>query len=195
MKRRIIIAALGLALPAVARAQTFEGLEQGPDAGETFRRNALGLVSTELTSVSLFSSTESWWRVVRGKFRYKTSYTEFYQRIGRPDLAEQHERRSLVAYTMVWGGLAVMAGGGFLAYSDLRNDGFHTKAKVGVGMLAAGLTSALIGPHFWRPAISEEEAGQLISDYNKKLRLHLGLAPAERALVGPSLSLSLRGSW
>src|SRR5688572_10245921 len=183
MRHRIIsIAAVGLAVPALVRAQTFDGLEQGPDPGETFRLNALGLVRTELTSVGLFSSTERWWRVVRGKFRHKTSYTEFYQRVGRPDLAEQHESRSLVAYTMVWGGLAVMAGGGFLVYSDLHNDVIGTKAKVGAGMLAGGLISAMIGPRFWRPAISEDEAGQIVSDYNRKLQLHLGLAPAEHAL-------------
>jgi hypothetical protein len=67
---------------------------------------------------------------------------------------------------------------------------------VGLGLVVGGLVSAMVGSPLERPAVSEEDAARMVADYNRKLRVHLGLPPMEGAWrEGPLLGLSLRGPW
>ena len=61
-------------------------------------------------------------------------------------------------------------------------------------MLAGGLVATTVGSAIQPPLVSEEDAVQMINEYNRRLQLHLGLsamgtspAPARRPL-----GLSLR---
>ena len=64
----VFLAAVGLAAPARAQevAPIFDGLEAGPTPLETYKLNALAIVSHEVSSTSLFGGTSKWWRPVRG---------------------------------------------------------------------------------------------------------------------------------
>jgi hypothetical protein len=188
----IVLVALGLAAPARAQevAPLFDGLDPGATPIETYRLNALGIVSHELSSASLFGSTSKWWRPVRGKFRYATRYDDFFRKLGRADLAEQHEQRRLLSGVLHWGGAAVFVGGGVLLFTGVSDGGFPTRSKVGVGLLAAGALGYIVGGAIQPPLVSEEEAVAMANEYNRRLRLHLGLAVSDHAL-----GLTLRGPW
>ena len=205
MKRALGVALLvALVLGAgarVARAEdvrpSFEGLEAGSDPLATYKLNTFGLVSHEITSSSWFVFGGKWWRVTRGKFRVSTSYDDFFRALGRADLAEQHARRRAVAGTLIWGGLLAEIGGSVLFITGLSHDGFGSRARVGLGLLVGGFTARAIGATVQHPAISEEEATQMMADYNHRLRIHLGLEDLSLAPAGARTlrGITLRGSW
>jgi hypothetical protein len=197
MKVGWVAGCLLLALPASARAQDVPPLERGRDAIETWRLNALGIVTEEVSSTGLFSSTDRWWRPVRGKFRHATKYVDFFRLVGRQDLAEQYQQRRIVGETFYWGGLAAFAGGAVLAVLDLKDFNFNTRGKVGAGLAVGGLVSMMIGGRVERIAVSEEDALQMTKAYNEKLRLELGVQPLpqEARSARPLPGLALRGRW
>jgi hypothetical protein len=188
----VILAALGLATPARAQEVQpgFEGLEPGPTPLDTYKLNALEIVSQEISSgyPCLFGCTSSWWRPVRGKFRYATRYDDFFRVLGRADLAAQHDQHALISGIFFWSGAAVFVAGGVLLFTGLREGGFPTRAKVGVGLMLGGLIENGIGGAIQPPVLSEADAVALASEYNRRLRLHLGL-------TDHSLALTLRGPW
>jgi hypothetical protein len=192
---RLIVLAVVVGLAAPARAEeevrpTFAGLEAGPNPVETYKLNAFGIIRHEVSGSWswLFGST-SWWRPVRGKFRYATRYEDFYRALGRPDLAEQHENRRIVSNVLYYGGAATFVGGGVLLFTKL--DISATRAKVGLGMLAGGMVAYLVGGAIQPPLVSEEDAAAMTAEYNRRLRLHLGVTVDDHAAVG----LTLRGPW
>jgi hypothetical protein len=190
----LLLALVGLAGPARADElqPVFDGLDPGPTPLETYKLNALGIVSHEVSSAfpTLFGGTSKWWRPVRGKFRYATRYDEFFRKLGRADLADEHEQRWLVSGVLYWGGLATFVGGGVLLFTGTSDGGFPTRSKVGVGLMAGGLIANIVGGHIQPPLVSEEDALAMAAAYNRRLRLHLGLAVDDHARA-----LTLRGPW
>jgi hypothetical protein len=187
---RIVAALLCAALAASwgrpARAQAvqpdFTDLEAGPSAIETYRLNALGIVREE-TSASfptIFVGRSKWWRPIRGKFRYSTSYSDFFLKLGRDDLGAQHRHQYAVAATLFWGGFLVTVSGlglglwGFSTHHD-------TRGEVGLGMFAGGVVLTSIGSSVQPPLVSDEDAAAMAEAYNRKLQVHLGLAPVASA--------------
>jgi hypothetical protein len=202
----LVAVAFSAALPRAARAEdvggvrpTFEGLERGPDTGETYRLNALQIVSHEVSGVfpTLFVSPSKWWRPVRGKFRWATSYDDFYRKLGRPDLAAAHARRQVLSSTLFWGGLAAEVGGAVLFFTGL-GDGFSTRAKIGLGLFGGGLVVSTVGSVIQPPLVSEEDALRMANAYNRLLEQHLGL---EGGVVGAAgarrrtLGMTFRARW
>jgi hypothetical protein len=186
-----LVAVVGLALPARAEEikPAFDGLEPGITPLETYRLNELGIVREEISGRFLYIGRRSWWRPVRGKFRHATVYEDFYRKLGRPDLAEQNEQRSLVSGVFHYGGLAAVLGGGVLLFLGFKDEHF-TRVKVGAGVLGGGLVMTIVGAAIQPPLVSQEEAAAMTAEYNRRLRLHLGLAVEDHAL-----GLSLRGPW
>jgi hypothetical protein len=186
--------ALAVALPlglaaahargAEGTARAFDHLEPGPDGTETFRLNALGIVSEEVSGhfgTLVFGGRS--WRATRGKFRHATSYDDFFRMVGRDDLGAQHARRRALSGTLYWGGVAAEVGGLALFLSGLAGEA-RTRVEIGLGVFAGGLVASTVGASIAPPVISEEEALRLAEDYNQRLRVHLGLG-----------SVSLRGRF
>jgi hypothetical protein len=107
----------------------FEGLERAADAVETYRLNALEIVHEGMSGSfpTIFVGRSNWWRPVRGKFRYGTSYDDRIQ----------------------------------------------------------------------PPLLSEEDAVAMANEYNRRLRVYLGLAPVatDGGRDGRPFGLSLGGRW
>jgi len=161
----------------------------------------------------------TWSRPVEGKYRRPLSYGEFYDRVGRSDLADRYRsRRNVKIGLAVAGGVAFVAGfgaiiGQFLSNSnsfsscvdgnvfgrgpqtscDLQsgNEGYIAGGVlVGVGFI--GVMTGLILP--MQPA-QPYEAREMADQYNKKLRGELGLdrappTPAPTPAAGTTLTLA-----
>lgn len=202
-------AAGGLALLLVAQAPGaaaveealrpgFQQLEKGPDAAETFRLNALGIVSYQTSGAlpTLFIFGGSGWRATRGKFRHATSHEDFFRLLGRDDLAARHRTRRLVSGLLIWGGLAAEVAGGVLFFTGLYESGFNTRAKVGLGLFVGGFAASAVGATVQHPPFSEAEAVEMAGEYNRRLQLHLGLVPAlDAAARAPAPGLMASGRW
>ena len=176
----------------------FQGLEPGSSAIETFRLNSFELVSHEVSAwppTLVFGG--KWWRVTRGKFRNATSYDDFFRTVGRSDLADQYSRRRILSTSLIWGGLAAEVAGAVLFFTGLYEGGFQTRAKVGLAVFSGGFVASAIGGSIQHPAVSEEDALGMVSDYNRRLHLHLGLTADSTgdATRTPRLVARLRGRW
>jgi hypothetical protein len=174
----------------------FQALEPGSSPEETFRLNAFGLVSHEVSAwppTLVFGG--KWWRITRGKFRNATTYDDFFRTLGRPDLADQYQRRRVLSGALIWGGLAAEVTGVVLFVGGLYKSGFGTPAKVGLGLFAGGFVASAIGATIQHPALSQEEALGMVGDYNQRLRIHLGLSMDGTDLIRRPVTASLQGRW
>jgi hypothetical protein len=166
-------------------------LEQGETVQETFELNALSLVVVG----NPLSASGGPWRPVRGKYRWAMSYGEFYETVGRPDLAAQQTRRDVTSGILTWGGLAVGIGGGYLLIRGLGSEGFSTGAQVGLGLVIGGAASAVIGIFIDGAVISDREAGELADGYNhallRRLQSPRSMAPRSRGSLDSRWRLTL----
>jgi hypothetical protein len=189
----VLLMAVGLAAPARAEVVNplFEDLEPGATALQTYELNALSVAGEDAAPAlpTFFGGTGRWWRPVRGKFRRAVRYDQFFRALGRPDLAQQHREQRLVSGIFFWGGAAIFAGGAVVLFTGLRGGGFPTRARVGAGLMLGGLVENSIGGAIQPPLVSEADAAVLATEYNRHLRLHLGLADHG------ALGLTLRGPW
>jgi hypothetical protein len=173
----------------------FAGLEPAADAAETYRLNALEIVHEGMSGSfpTIFVGRSNWWRPVRGKFRYSTSFDDFFLKLGRDDLGGRDRHRRALSETLFWGGVLLGVGGLAVMFSGL-SAGRDTRAEVGVGMLGGGFVSTTIGSKIQPPLLSEEDADAMANEYNRRLRVYLGLAPVagdggrDRRPFGLSLS-------
>jgi hypothetical protein len=198
----LLCAALASSWAGPARSDevnpAFTDLEPGASAIETYRLNALGIVREEISSSfpTIFIGRGNWWRPVRGKFRYSTSYNDFFLKLGRDDLGARDRHRRAVAGTLFWGGLLLSAGGLVLGLSGFATH-HDTRGEVGLGMFAGGFVLTSIGSSIQPPLLGEDEAEALADAYNRKLQIHLGLGP----LSGPGgtdlrpLALTISRRW
>jgi hypothetical protein len=177
---------------------SFDGLERGPDAAETYRLNEIEIVRESVSGSfpTILIGRASYWRPVRGKFRWPTSYDDFYLKAGRDDLGARDRHRRVLSTTLFWGGLAVSLGGIGVMLSGFANHR-TTRVEVGLGMFAGGLVVNTIGSNIQPPLVSEEDAEAMASEYNRRLRVHLGLTPAAAngGRDGLPFGLSLSRRW
>ena len=194
MRAIVLLMIVGLAAPARADEvqPAFEDLEEGVTPLETYKLNALGLVSHEIRGgyPCLLGCPGDWWRPVRGKFRGDLRYEDFFRKLGRPDLARKHRAQRAVSGVFFWGGAAVFVGGGVLLFTGVRDGGFPFRAKLGAGMMLGGLVENGIGGVIQPPLVSEDVALGLVAEYNRRLRVYLGVGGEQHAL-----GLTLRGPW
>jgi hypothetical protein len=161
----------------------FPKLEQGDDVRETYTLNTMGIVHEEVSSPFAFVFGGVWWRPVRGKYRNAVSYRNFYEALGRPDLADSQASKHFWCQVMIWGGLGAEVGGAVLFFTGLSGGHFSTQAKIGLGVFGGGLVSSAIGALTDKPVLSEDEAVAASQAYNEALREHLG-APEPSAALG-----------
>jgi len=197
----VLCLALASAWQAPARGQevrpTFADLEPGPDALETYRLNALEIVHEEESASfpTIFVGRSKWWRPVRGKFRYSTSYDDLYLKLGRDDLGTQHRHRRALSETLFWGGLLVSVGGLGVMLSGLATH-HDTRAELGIGMFAGGYVLTSVGSAIQPPLVSEEDAEAMARAYNRGLQVHLGVTPvATRDGALHPFGLNIGHSW
>ena len=150
-------------------------LEQGSDLEAMYELNALGVVRR--------SSPSTWWRPVRGKYRWAMSYEDFFTHLGRPDLAEEQDRRQLLKGTLFWGSFALTLGGGFLFVHGMYSSGFGAEAAIGAGVAAGGIAAQVTSRFIRSPVVPADEAEDMAARYNQALAGFLGLSPAESGAV------------
>jgi hypothetical protein len=157
---------------------TFGGLEPAANALETYRLNALEIVHERMSGSfpTIFVGRSNWWRPVRGKFRYSTSYDDFFLKLGRDDLGARDRHRRVASDTLFWGGVLVSVGGLVVMLSGLSAH-HDTRAEVGVGMFGGGFVMTTIGSRIQPPLVSDEDADRMANEYNRRLRVYLGLPP------------------
>jgi hypothetical protein len=180
-------------------APSFTSLEPGGDAEDTYQKNSLGVIHYRVRSLSPLTLVfgGSWWRPYRGRYRLSMTYRQFFEQLGRPDLADRSDRRRVVGGTVLWGGIAVQLVGIYLAITGF-NDSPPTRAWVGLGMFGGGMIASAIGAEVEKPPLDEAEAAALASGYNQLLRGHLQRGPGLvlRPSLGPGRAgVMARASW
>jgi hypothetical protein len=199
----VVCVALGTAWVLPARAEevrpTFERLELGADAAETYRLNALTIVHEGMSGGpgTIYVGRETWWRPVRGKFRWATSYDDFYLKVGRNDLGEQHRHRRMVSNVFFWSGLLLGLGGLVVVLTEIVPD-HKTRFGIALGLIGGGVVLTAIGSRSEPPLISEEDAAAMANEYNRRLQIHLGLPPMAPNAGGayrPPIGFTLSRRW
>jgi hypothetical protein len=162
-------------------------------AREKFEKEAVWFEDMVAVDGSSGAVVSSWSNVYQGKYKKPLGGAEFYEVVGRPDLAEQYRSSDAVrsAFIVPGGaiallGLVAMTASPFalLIGDDVATD--DTKMTVMLGGLIGGggvaLAGALVGsvgamvnPHPVKPT----EARELADNFNKKLARDLGLSEQE----------------
>jgi hypothetical protein len=156
-----------------ATAAGFERLKPGDTPAETYDLNALALVHMK-AGWALFSPSE-WWRPVRGKYRDAMTFVDFFDAVGRPDLAASQSLRNTWSDVLFYGGLIALAGGIVVAAHGATSQA-RTETYAGLGLAGGGLACSIAGGAISGPIASEEEASRLADAYNQSLGAHLGVA-------------------
>jgi hypothetical protein len=159
----------------------------------------------------------AWSKPVEGKYRKPLAYADFYEKVGRADLAGRYRtRRSVKIGLGVAGGVALV--GGFVAIiaqfmsnsdawdtcfnanfhlggnaagcSDTAGNGGYVAGGLLLGVGFAGVLAAIVTP--LQPA-QPYEARELADQYNKQLRDQLGLdrAPAPKPAPSDATTVTL----
>jgi hypothetical protein len=175
----LIAFAVSLARPARAEpaqpiAPAFDKLDRSGTPKATFDANNYGVVHVETTSLW---SKSTWWRPVRGVYRFPTNYGDFYRALGRPELADQEETRHATSQWLFWGGLVLMLGGlmggSYSLYKERK-----VGAIIGAGFFVGGFITLKVGGAMSRPTLPESAAEEMAERYNRALGQHLGLSAA-----------------
>jgi hypothetical protein len=162
----------------------------GEDPQETYDLNALGLVHGRLTKAVLFGiplTTTETWRPVRGKYRYELSRADFFERVGRADLASQQRSTDTWSDVLFYGGLLIAVSG--IAYPLFLGDTeevFQAKNLVITGsLLLGGIVISNVGTAISGPVTDVATATSFARQYN------LALARRVQAQKGATLRLAL----
>ena len=165
-------------------------LVRGEDPQETYELNAIGLVHGRLTKVVLFGiplSTTETWRPVRGKYRYELSRADFFERVGRADLASKQRSTDTWSDVLFYGGVLIAVSG--IAYPLFLGDAeevFKTKNLVITGsLLLGGIVMSNVGTAISGPVTDVAAATSFARQYNRALALRV------QAQKGATLRLAL----
>jgi hypothetical protein len=175
-------------------AVRFDKLAQGDSPAETYDLNALGLVHMK-SGWSLFSPSE-WWRPVRGKYRDAMTYVDFFEAVGRPDLASAQASHNTVSDVLFYGGLLVLAGGIVVAVHGGTSQS-TAETYAGLGTAGGGLVCSIVGGAISGPIVNEDEAARMADGYNLELGAHLrvdGKSGRSSSSAGP-WQLTLRATF
>lgn len=144
-----------------------------------------------------------WTVPMEGKYHRALSTEQFFERVGRPDLAQSYASKSRLRMALILGGFVAEAGGAALGvYAGIHaaetkpvcyrvdatsgaclastGDGVDVGLAVLAGVLfAGGLTATIAGLATDPMPVSTVEAREMADDYNQKLKasLHLSLSP------------------
>lgn len=186
------------ALPVVTRAAADLAEQVGQRLGELkFRLMSLRFTPTDEIRTRP-SRAPRQWQVFRGERGEEVEAPEFFQMVGRDDLATSYRRRHLVmlgSYAFAVAGFATAAILTIEDQSPLTDcqavqgdagqvciDRHRRTVAPTVVALAAGLAGVAVGTYLYRhpQPIDEDDARALADGYNQRLRGALGLRTAAR---------------
>ena len=134
-----------------------------------------------------------WSQPVEGKYQRELSYPEFYERVGRNDLADRFRaRRNLRIGLIVGGALALLGGGGVMTWQLFQNThatdacilqgrGGCSEGSDPTGYIAGGVVAgvgfiAMTSAWFVHVQPAEpHQVSEMADQYNQRLRRDLGL--------------------
>jgi hypothetical protein len=125
----------------------------------------------------------------------------FYEKVGRPDLAERYESILQWKSGLTWGGVAAIVAGvltASLTPMDMDLEGGidspdRTWVLVGAGLTVGGITAMVVGALLNPHPVTYREAHRMADDYNDSLRRELGLTVIPLVMPdGAGLSLAWR---
>lgn len=157
---------------------------------------------------------KAWMTPYRGKGRKSIDGSEFYEIVGRPDLASDYRTGRAWRTGFKVGSGVLLAGGLVFAGMSLFHwvscdEGACDDAKneliIGGGLLGGSLAMNLVGSAIHPHPITSDEARRMADEYNDQLKKELGLsaalqAPADgiraglAALPGGGAAMTLSGS-
>jgi hypothetical protein len=198
--------------PPAASTATMLGLPPGPpaDPQAEFDHHYLAFEDWVAYNIRTGVVVNTWSKPVEGKYRKPLSYGDFYDRVGRSDLADRYRtRRNLKIGFAVGGGVGIIAGLGALIGQFRSNsqsfdscvlghvggdcnlesgNGGYVAGGILIGAGTIAIISAFAVP--LQPA-QPYEAREMADQYNTKLRnqLQLDAAPSAPA-SGPNVSLA-----
>jgi len=146
----------------------------------------------------------TWSIPFQGKYKKPLEGVDFYQAIGREDLAAKFNQVMAVRNPLVYSGLALIAVGlavplvGFVT-TDWSTPYNYSPVSLfaGLGISVVGFTLWGVGIHMDPNPVTAIEARQLVDEHNTSLRKKLGLPPLRASLQigGDRLGLRLSGAF
>jgi hypothetical protein len=167
------LAATSAARAAEPIAPAFDDLDQRPNREQTYAANAYTIIHVGSGSGP---NEPGSWRAIRGLvMTRRVAYDEFFDSMGRHDLAQQSASRLATSRGLVGGGWALQFGSVLVLGAALFKASW-VLGGVGAGMLVGGAVMRGIGSDMERPTFPEDHALDMASRYNQALRTRLGLS-------------------
>lgn len=141
------------------------------------------------------------WVALQGDLDERLSPDEFYQKVGRPDLAKayDHRRDIMIGGWVVAGVGAAVAAYALFSAPDDGNDDWNEHVFIGAGLAAVVGGGVGWWYRFHPQPISESEAKQLAEQHNQELRRRLGLPVVDLQVApvatGTTGGLALSGKF
>jgi hypothetical protein len=140
----------------------------------------------DITVTNHGGSIQRKWVALQGDLDERLEPDDFYQKVGRPDLATayDHRRDIMIGAYVVTGLGAGLAAYALMSGSDDGNDDWNEHVFIGAGLVAVVAGTVGTVYRFHLQPISESEAKQLAEQHNQALRRRLGL-PVVDVRVAP----------
>jgi len=162
-----------------------------------FPKNEVGEIIADKEDIDITDVTP-----LKGIYEQDMEWEDFYQTIGNPDYLDHFHKKQSFRHGMMWGG-AIVAVVGFVFGTPFLVDtgldpcfgtfslggeyvcAFGLQHVIGLSILAAGATTAVIGDGSNPHPITLEQARGLANEYNQNLRKELGLEQRQSAISPP----------
>lgn len=161
---------------AVGEALTLMGEKSrgNKDAIDQYEKRAIGFDDWVGVNTQNGAVVASWTMPFKGKYKEPLAGADFYDYVGRKDLAETYRTRSVIRWSLYGAGLLGTLGGSWLVIQSITDSGdlSPTLGYVAMGVGGASLLAAMfVNPH----AVTAPEARQLADNFNSDLRHELGI--------------------
>jgi hypothetical protein len=133
----------------------------------------------------------TWSILYRGKYKQPIEWEDFYNTVGRKDLADEYNSGVTIRTWLVIGGIVVGLAGTGLMFIPLFSAGeeqFDEDLKwmyIGGGVMLVGSLVALFGAYYDPQPVGASEARRLADEYNQRLMNELGLSSRDVAAPAP----------
>lgn len=180
--------ALSLALSSAPAAPEADRPALTPEqAAAEYEKRALSYQEFTMVSATTGAQSTGWTDIVQGKYRRKLEPGEFFDLVGRKDLAGTWRSRRSLRNGLWIGAASVIAASALvplaLVASDTKNVSTAVTVAligmpVGIGLAFGGI---LVNN---RPIVPDHELREMADVYNQQLRKDLGLEPKQTPAPG-----------
>lgn len=168
-----------------------------------YEKRVLGFQDYAVVSTETGMRLNTGLDIFQGKYKRRVENGEFFELVGRPDLAGAYKSKTRLRHGLMLGGLglaiATVASGAIMTALDRDNLGLSVTTgfigvPVSIGLVAAGLfTNTQVAP--------EHEMREMADGYNQRLRTELGLereppftpSPVQQVRITPFVGASSAG--